>query len=110
MTTTFVKNFNLDFAILDRFNLLCDYALAEHTTENETLYNIYDNQFDELVFENDLTIQEIIEIWTEKAYNYFKEEYIENMGNLLDNEDFDRQKLYLAELQLIKKHYLGVEE
>lgn len=106
MKTTFTEAFNYDFTILDRFNKLCDFELVETNKK----YNIYDLQCEEFLFgETDLTIQEIMEIWTEKAYNYFKEEYIENMGNLLDNEDFDRQKLYLAELQLIKRHYLGVD-
>ena len=109
MKTTFTQAFNYDFAILDRFNTLCDFELHENTTQG-VFYTIYDKQLGDFVFEKDLTSLELIEIWTEKAYNYFKDEYLENMGNLVDEEDFDRQKLYLAELELIKKHYLGKGE
>lgn len=104
MKTTFTEAFNYDFAVLDIFGSICDLVLFGSDTKE---YNIYDRQNETFVFENDLATSEFLEIWVERAYKYFKEEYIENINTWVDQENFDRQKLYLSELELIKKYYFG---
>lgn len=100
MTTQFTE-ISFDYNILDRFNCLCDFELWVQ----EQKFNIFDRQFKEFVFEEDLDFENILKNWVEKAHNYFKDEYLENIGTP-DKEDLERQKLYLQELQLITKYRL----
>ena len=91
---------SFDYAVLDRFNALCDYELR---TKGEDKFNIYDLQIGEYVFENDLEITELLKIWIEKAKGYFKDEYLNNIPkNWKTEEDVFRQKLYLQEIALIE--------
>lgn len=91
---------SFDYAVLDRFNALCDYELR---TKEEGKFNIYDLQTGEYVFENDLEITELLKIWVEKAKGYYKDEYLDNIPkNWKTEEDVFRQKLYLQEIALIE--------
>lgn len=91
---------SFDYAVLDRFNALCDYELR---TKGEDKFNIYDFQTGEYVFENDLEITELLKIWVEKAKGYYKDEYLDNIPkNWKTEKDVFRQKLYLQEIALIE--------
>ena len=95
---------SFDYAVLDRFNALCDYELrTKGDFDVFGKFNIYDLQTGEYVFENDLEITELLKIWVEKAKGYFKDEYLGNIPkNWKTEEDVFRQKLYLQEIALIE--------
>ena len=99
------SDFSTDLTILDKYNYLCSYELREqaHTIYGK-MYNIYDKQFNEFVFEEFYTLQDLLEIWVDRAIEYFEEEYLANINE--DEEDRDRKKLYLHELKFIKKYWV----
>lgn len=98
MTMQFTK-LSFDYSVLDRFNFLCDYELILTNAK----FNIYDKQFGEMVFENEIRFDELLKMWVEKAQTYFKDDYLENIGTPEDT-DIARQKLYLTELDFISKY------
>lgn len=98
-------DFSFDFSVLDRFLYLTNYEFANY---GDT-FNVIDIINKQYLFEEDLELCDLIALLTEKAHNYFENEYLQNM-DIIDLEDIERKRLYLQEITLIERYYLFLEK
>lgn len=93
---------DIDFTVLDRFNSLTAYELAKLDNGKFTMIDLQTGQNLDLAVD----FYTILDTWYIKAKYYFKEEYLENIGNDVNDMDRLRAETYLKELEIIKRGWL----